>query len=374
MRDLFISAILVGTLFACNQSQTNTDNIGVRLSVFDKPKPENVSSLKHITQELVAPPLLPEHQQEVTGNPVVVEVKLTAIEKKIEVAPGVYTWALTYNGTVPAPIIVVHQNDYVQLTLVNPSSNIHEHNIDFHAAIGAHGGGALTHVSPGQEATFRFRVTKPGVFVYHCAPGGIMTAIHVVSGMNGVIMVLPREGLKDENGNSVHYDKAYYVVEQDFYLAKDKNGKYKEYTSSSEGFDDLIKTMRTLVPSHIVFNGREGALTGENALTANVGEKVLFITSQANRDTRIHMIGGSSDLVWLGGSFTNKPATCFQSWPVAAGSSVAMMYQFRQPGTYLYLNHNLIEAFSFGAMAEVKVDGELDKDLMEAIHNPNPGH
>ena len=56
--------------------------------------------------------------------------------------------------------------------------------------------------------------------------------------------------------------------------------------------------MRKLTPSHIVFNGKVGALTGANALTAKVGETVLLIHSQANRDTRPHLIGGHGDWVW----------------------------------------------------------------------------
>lgn len=54
----------------------------------------------------------------------------------------------------------------------------------------------------------------------------------------------------------------------------------------------MLKQMQSLTPSHIVFNGQKGALSGNNELTAGVGEKVLFIHSQANRDSRPHLIGG----------------------------------------------------------------------------------
>jgi len=307
----------------------------------------------------------------VSGAPVVVEVTLTVEEEKLEIAPGVKIWALTFNGSVPGPMIVVHQNDYVQLTLVNPSTNTLTHNIDFHAATGAMGGGDLSLVNPGQQVTIRFKAIKSGVFVYHCAPGGLMVPLHVTSGMNGAIMVLPRKGLKDENGNVLHYDKAYYIAEQDYYVPKDSNGKYKEYETPSDGFGDMATVFKTLTPSHIIFNGVTGSLIGKNALTANVGDKVLFITSQANRDTRIHLIGGHADLVWLGGSFNDTPATNYESWPVVGGSAVAMVYQFRQPGTYAYLNHNLIEAFAFGAVAQVKVEGKWDDNLMKQISKPD---
>lgn len=358
--------LLIFTQTACKQSNS-TSKID---SVFASPGNENPENLKHITEELVAPPYLPKYEQTVSGDPVVVDVKLTIQEKQLEIEPAVKIWALTFNGSVPGPMIVVHQNDYVQLTLVNPATNTLMHNIDFHAATGAMGGGDLTLVTPGEQVTFRFKATKSGVFVYHCAPGGAMVPLHVTSGMNGAIMVLPREGLKDENGDPLHYDKAFYIAEQDYYIPKDEKGKYKEYAKPSDGFDDMSKVFKTLTPTHILFNGITGALTGKNALKANVGDKVLFITSQANRDTRIHLIGGHADLVWLGGSFNDKPATNYESWSVVGGSAVAALYQFRQPGTYAYLNHNLIEAFDFGAIAQVKVEGKWDDNLMKQIDKP----
>jgi nitrite reductase (NO-forming) len=148
---------------------------------------------------LVAPPFLPEHEQVAKGAPKVVQMRMVIEEKLLKVSPDASIWAMTFNGSVPGPMIVVHQNDYVELTLVNPSTNSLTHNIDFHAATGALGGGALTHVAPGEQVVLRFKATKPGVFVYHCAPGGIMIPWHVVSGMNGAIMVLPRDGLRDKS-------------------------------------------------------------------------------------------------------------------------------------------------------------------------------
>lgn len=329
--------------------------------------------LERITQKLVTPPFVPEHEQVVKGAPKVVQVRMVIEEKLMKVSPdGPSIWAMTFNGSVPGPLIVVHQNDYVELTLVNPATNSLAHNIDFHAATGALGGGELTHVAPGQQVVVRFKAIKPGVFVYHCAPGGIMIPWHVVSGMNGAIMVLPRDGLKDADGKTVKYDKAFYIGEQDYYIPKDANGKYKEYATPMDGMEDTLEVMKTLTPTHIVFNGVVGALTGKNALTAKVGEKVLFIHSQANRDSRPHLIGGHADLMWRGGSFNDKPATNLETWFVEGGSAVAMLYQFRQPGLHVYLNHNLIEAVLLGAAAHVKVEGEWNNDLMEQVKVPSP--
>ena len=113
---------------------------------------------------------------------------------------------MTYNGSIPGPMMVVHEGDYLELTLVNPETNEMPHNIDFHAATGALGGGALTHINPGEQVTLRFKATRTGTFVYHCAPEG-MIPWHVVSGMSGTVMVLPRDGLKNEKGEPVRYDQ-----------------------------------------------------------------------------------------------------------------------------------------------------------------------
>jgi len=285
---------------------------------------------------------------------------------------GTEVQAMTFNGSIPGPLIVAHQGDYIELTLENPESSSLGHNIDFHAATGAMGGGELTHVLPGEKVVLRFRVTKPGVFVYHCAPGGIMVPWHVVSGMNGALMVLPRDGLKDHLGNPVRYDRVYYIGEQDFYVPQDENGDFKRYADLLDSFDDTLERMKTLTPSHVVFNGRVGALTGDNALTSRVGETVLLIHAQANRDTRPHLIGGHGDLVWETGSFDDPPATNLETWFIRGGSAGAALYTFRQPGLYAYVNHNLIEALALGAAAHVQVEGEWNYDLMTQVAAPGP--
>ncbi len=336
---------------------------------------ETVSSpdhLTHVYQELVTPPLLPKHEQIAQGAPKIVHVQLVVEEKQLDIGNGATIQALTYNGSIPGPAIVVHQNDYVELTLVNPSTNSMSHNIDFHAATGAMGGGGLSKVKPGEQMVLRFKATKTGVFVYHCATGGPMIPYHVVSGMNGMIMVLPRDGLKDSQGKPVHYDRAYYIGEQDFYVPKDENGAYQQYNSPHEALTETLPVMSRLTPSHVVFNGKVGSLTNGQALKANVGEKVLFIHSQANRDSRPHLIGGHGDLVWETGSFSDRPATNLETWFIRGGSAGAMMYEFKQPGTYAYVNHNLIEAILLGAAAHIKVEGDWNHDLMTKMEDAKP--
>jgi nitrite reductase (NO-forming) len=333
----------------------------------------DVSKLPRVKQTLVAPPFLPEHDQVAKNGPKIVEVTMTIEEKKVVIdKDGTEIWAFTYNGSVPGPMIVVHEGDYVELTLKNLPTNILEHNIDFHASTGALGGGALTKVLPGEQAVLRWKAVKQGVFVYHCAPGDVMIPYHVVHGMNGAVMVLPRDGLKDGKGNPLKYDLAYFIGEQDYYIPRDDKGKFKKYETAGEDLTESLDVMRTLTPTHVVFNGKAGELTGENALKAKVGDMVLFIHAQANRDSRPHLIGGHGDFVWDTGSFADVPATNLETWFIRGGSAGAMLYKFRQPGIYAYVNHNLIEAVMLGATAHVKVNGEWNDDLMMQVAKPGP--
>lgn len=332
---------------------------------------KDVAGLPREKVTLVAPPFVHAHDQVAKGGPKVVEFTMTIEEKPTVIdADGTQLNAMTYNGSIPGPLMVVHEGDYLELTLINPDTNTLAHNIDFHAATGGLGGGALTLINPGEQVTLRFKATKSGTFVYHCAPGGAMIPWHVVSGMSGAVMVLPRDGLKDEKGKPVRYDRIYYVGENDFYIPRDEQGKFKKYDSAGDNYDDTVKVMRGLIPTHVVFNGKAGSLTGEHAMKAKVGETVLIVHSQANRDTRPHLIGGHGDFVWEGGKFANPPAKDMETWFIRGGSAGAALYTFRQPGVYAYVNHNLIEAVELGATAHFTVDGTWDDDLMMQVEAP----
>jgi nitrite reductase (NO-forming) len=321
--------------------------------------------------ELVAPPFVHAHEQATKQGPKIMEFTLKIEEKKVVIdEQGTTFQVMTFNGSMPGPLMVVHEGDYVEVTLINPDTNSMPHNIDFHSATGALGGAALTLVNPGEQVVLRWKATRTGTFVYHCAPGGPMIPWHVVSGMSGAVMVLPRDGLNDGKGHPLHYDKICYVGEQDMYVPRDENGKFKSYDSPGEAYTDTVEVMRKLTPTHVVINGKVGALTGKNALTANVGDNVLIVHSQANRDSRPHLIGGHGDYVWETGKFSNAPETGLETWFIRGGSAGAAMYKFLQSGIYAYVTHNLIEAAELGATAHFKVEGKWNDDLMTQVKAP----
>ena len=91
-------------------------SIGLLLVCYTEVEAEILSKangLERITQKLVAPPFLPVHEQVATGAPRVVQVRMVVEEKLMKVSlDGATIRAMTFNGSVPGPIVVVHQNDY----------------------------------------------------------------------------------------------------------------------------------------------------------------------------------------------------------------------------------------------------------------------
>ncbi len=340
-----------------------------------------IDQAQTVVQELVDPPFLPAHEQVASTPPRIVKIRLEVVEREVEIAPGVFVWQMAFNNHVPGPVPVIFQWDWVDLTLVNTTTdtlrfgmanNQLPHNIDFHASTGALGGGGLTLVAPGQEVGLRWRAEKSGFFVYHCAPGGEMVPYHVTTGGNGAILVLPREGLRDGYGEPVRYDKAFYFGEQDYYIPMNADGTSKRYGNFALQMGDAIQVMRGLTPTHIAFNGTYGSLTSDIRLEAAVGETVLLLHSQANNPSFPHLIGGHGDWVWPYGKFGNEPDQGLESWDVVAGGTAAAVYTFKQEGTYAYLNHNLIKAFLFDAKAFIHVTGGWDDDLMTNTFTARP--
>ena len=73
------------------------------------------------------------------GN--VKKIVLIAHDALLQVAPdnqlkpgGVLYEAMTFNGTIPGPLISVNQGDTLEITLVNQADTVHS--LDFHAGYG----------------------------------------------------------------------------------------------------------------------------------------------------------------------------------------------------------------------------------------------
>ena len=110
---------------------------------------------------------------------------------------------------------------------------------------------------------------------------------------------------------------------------------------------------------------------GEGALQTRVGESTLIVHLAANRDSYPRIVGALADWYWSG-SFHATPERDVEVGHVRAGTGTAALYQWRQPGTYIYATHRLTEAFVLGATAQFDVDGEWNDALMKQVHPAHP--
>ena len=212
------------------------------------------------------------------SDPQTVRVTLQAKELTAQLADGATYTYMTFDGKVPGPMIRVRLGDTVELTLKNPADSAMTHSIDLHAVTGPGGGSAIMQVSPGEQKTFTFKTLKPGLFVYHCATP--MVAEHISSGMYGMILVEPAEGLRP-------VDKEFYVMQGEIYTQAAFGAKGPQQFS----VDKLLAE----TPDYFVFNGAVGALTTEHPLQANVGDtvRIFFGVGGPNFISSFHVIGES---------------------------------------------------------------------------------
>ncbi|HEX2294973.1 MAG TPA: multicopper oxidase domain-containing protein [Actinomycetota bacterium] len=125
------------------------------------------------------------------------EYELVAIDKEIEIAPGVFFPAWTYNGRVPGPTIRCTEGDRVRISLVNASS--HPHTIHFHGihSAGMDGIPGAGEAQPGETFVYDFVAEPFGTHLYHCHSLPLRQHIH--RGLYGAFIVDPRKGRPDAN-------------------------------------------------------------------------------------------------------------------------------------------------------------------------------
>ena len=132
---------------------------------------------------LFPPPALPHKPGRVR------EYNLTAVDRTIEIAPGVFFEAWTYNGTVPGPIIRATEDDILRVNLKNAGS--HPHTIHFHGIHPADMDGVFETVNPGDSFTYEFRARPYGMQLYHCHATPLKKHIH--KGLYGAFIIDPKK-------------------------------------------------------------------------------------------------------------------------------------------------------------------------------------
>ncbi len=110
--------------------------------------------------------------------------------KTMEISPGVFYNAWTYNGTVPGPTIRVTEGDVVRINFINNGEK--SHTVHLHGTHQAEMDGVFENVGPGGRFTYEFVARPAGVHLYHCHVNPVEE--HIVHGLYGAFIIDPKEG------------------------------------------------------------------------------------------------------------------------------------------------------------------------------------
>ncbi|MCC7020387.1 MAG: multicopper oxidase domain-containing protein [Ardenticatenales bacterium] len=139
------------------------------------------------------------------------EWDILAFDKQIEVAPGVFFPAWTYNGQVPGPTLRCTEGDLLRIRFKNAGT--HPHTIHFHGFHPPSMDGFAPVVEQGGTFTYEFTARPFGLHPYHCHAVPLKKHLH--KGLYGALIIDPpggrppaREMVMVMNGFDTNFDGA----------------------------------------------------------------------------------------------------------------------------------------------------------------------
>ena len=151
--------------------------------------------------------------------------EVTAQDKEIEVMPGVYVPAWTFNGRVPGPTLRATEGEHLRIVFRNQGTHLHTmhfHGINSARMDGIPGEGEIL---PGGEFVYEFDALPFGCHLYHCHSLPLKRHIH--KGMYGAFIVDPDPARHPEHA----------AVARSRLLGSSENKEWQEFVMVMNGFD-----------------------------------------------------------------------------------------------------------------------------------------
>jgi FtsP/CotA-like multicopper oxidase with cupredoxin domain len=153
------------------------------------------------------------------------EYDITAVDREVEIAPGVFFPAWAYNGRVPGPTIRATEGDLIRIRFANAGT--HPHTIHFHGIHSARMDGVpgAGQVDPGESFTYEFAAGPFGCHLYHCHSLPLKRHIH--KGLYGAFIVDPDPDLHPDTRDAA----------RSRLLGTPENAAWQELMMVMNGFD-----------------------------------------------------------------------------------------------------------------------------------------
>lgn len=247
------------------------------------------------------------------------KIRLELKEGQVYLGNGVMYNGFTINGTIPGPNIVVDEGDIVEFKIVNKGTI--PHGASIHAAY-TQTSKYVGKVAPGDSASVVFKAVQPGVFLYHCAPGGHAIPMHVIFGQYGMMTVRPKMKYKLEEELGRKPDVEIFLNQHEFYAS----GK------------DAVTGQGQ--PMYTAFNGKLFRYV-EEPIKAKPGDyvRINYLNIGPNLVSTFHIVGILWDYVYWQG---NPKNLMVGGQSVTSGPTDSWVIEFRVPddeGAYTMLSH-----------------------------------
>lgn len=261
-------------------------------------------------------------------------------EGSVYIGNGIVYEGFLMDGAIPGRTVIVDEGDVVEFIVQNDGGI--PHGMSIHAAY-TQTSKYIGSIGPRSSKSVRFRAMTPGVYMYHCAPGGHAIGMHVLGGQYGMMVVRPKPGsykLEQELGQEP--DVELFLLQHELYATgKDAIEGNAEY---------------------VMFNGRTFRYVEEPIIT-KPGDyvRINFLNVGPNLLSTFHIVGIIWDYIyWQGHPEARLPG----GQTVTAGPSDSFVIEFRMPpdeGAYTMLSH-AVGSTNRGAIGLLVVDASAETE------------
>lgn len=246
-------------------------------------------------------------------------VRITLEEGDTYIGNGVIYQGFTIDGKIPGPTIIVDEGDIVEFVIVNQGDVPHGASIH---AVNSQTSKYLGKVEPNDSASVVFKANMPGVYMYHCAPGGHAIPMHIIFGQYGMMVVRPKKKYELERLLGKEPDIEVFLLQHEY------------YASGKDAVDGQGRPMYT------AFNGKLFRYV-EEPIVGRPGDyvRINFLNVGPNLLSTFHIVGVVWDFAYWQGHPDNK---FIGGQTITAGPSDSWVVEFRIPpdeGSYLMLSH-----------------------------------
>lgn len=216
--------------------------------------------------------------------------ELSVVETKWELLPGVTTQAVTFNGTVPGPLLRVTEGDALEIAVTNrlaQSTSVHWHGLHVPNAQDGVAGITQDAIAPGATFTYRFTAPHAGTFMYHAH--GPASREQIDRGLYGALIIDP------QGNDPLKVDREYVLALQGWMVGMDQmdamSMEYDHFTVNGKSFPAttpivarpgelvrlrFINPSQTIHPMHL--HGTDMAIVAKDGETLEAPQRLNTLT------------------------------------------------------------------------------------------------